>query len=135
MFAQEFAETTMPFDATPCQYLPVDSDCGLRLGQLLRVLDDVPDDEFDLNDWIRGGVCSTVACAVGWAMRDDWFRAQGLERHGAAPYYAGERGWRAVRKFFDLSEDEASYLFHAGHYADPSRATVTERIRAFARGR
>ena len=125
----------MPFDASPGRDTSVDIDGGGRLLQMLRVLDAVPDQDFDLRDWTRGGVCSTVGCAVGWAMRDDWFRAQGLERHGDAPYYAGERGWRAVGKFFDLSEDEALYLFHATSYADPSRASVRDRIRAFAAGR
>lgn len=122
----------MPFDASPGFKLPADTDAGVRLRQLLRVLDAVPDDAFDLNDWSRNGICTTVACAFGWAMRDDWFRAQGLERHGGSPYYAGERGWRAVRKFFDLSEDEAHHLFHADYYDDASRAAVCGRIREFA---
>jgi len=121
----------MPFDPVPAEPLSISVYRDRLLG-LCRVLDGVDDGAFDLRDWQRNGSCDSVACAVGWAMRDDWFRGEGLGRVGRSPSFGGLRGWKAVRNFFGLSREEAFYLFHAGRYENPTRKAVVTRIREFA---
>jgi hypothetical protein len=106
-----------------------------RLLALCRVLESIDDDAFDLRDWVRNGSCNSVACAVGWAIRDEWFRGQGLSRHDRSPSYGELTGWKAVRAFFGLSRDEAFHLFHVGKYDHASRGAVLERVRAMALNR
>lgn len=121
----------MPFDATP-ESAPAAPGQRERLLELCRVLERVSDSSFDLSDWSQTSLCRTVSCAVGWATKDPWFRAQGFGREGPSPAYAGVRGWTAVRRFFGLSKAEALHLFHAASYERPTRAAVMARIRAFA---
>ena len=123
----------MPFEGPwrpPVRENPVEKQ---RLRQLCRVLESIPDEAFDLRDWARNGSCDSVACAVGWAMRDPWFREEGLGRaKKRSPAFAGQSGWRAVRDFFGLSREQAFELFHAGRYETPNRAAVLARLREFA---
>jgi hypothetical protein len=121
----------MPFDANPEPLLP-QADQRQRLLQLCRVLERVSDSSFDLRDWSRSSLCRTVSCAVGWATRDPWFRAQGLGREEGSPAFGEDRGWTAVRRFFGLSKDEALYLFHQASYGHATREAVMARIRDFA---
>jgi hypothetical protein len=125
----------MPFDSIPTRIFKKESIHRDRLLGLCRVLETISDDAFDLRDWARNGSCDSVACAVGWAMRDGWFVDQGLSRADRSPAYGGLTGWKAVRDFFGLSKDEAFYLFHAGKYQDPNRRAVMTRIRALAETR
>jgi hypothetical protein len=125
----------MPFDNTPRSFAEKEALRRERLLGLCRVLETISDDAFDLRDWARNGSCSSVACAVGWAMRDDWFKGQGLGREGRSPAFAGRKGWKAVRDFFGLSREEAFYLFHAGKYEDPDRRAVMARVRSLAESR
>lgn len=125
----------MPFDDPSARVVRQDHLYRERLFALCRVLEAVSDDAFDLSDWARNGSCSSVACAVGWAMRDEWFRQAGLGRANHSPAYAGLTGWKAVRRFFGLSREEAFYLFHAARYDEPTRPVVLARIRAFAEHR
>lgn len=120
----------MPFDATPG--FRDDLIYRERLRQLCRVLDNVSDSSFDLRDWSRQSLCRSVSCAVGWAMRDDWFRAEGLQSQGGSPAYQGDVGWIAVRRFFGLGRQDALRLFHAASYERPTRHNVQARIRAYA---
>lgn len=122
----------MPFDGTGGRPTPADALRRERLEQLARVLESVDDDAFDLRDWMRSGRCDTIACAVGWAVRDAWFAAQGLGRAGRSPSYGADTGWRAVRRFFGLDRDEAMALFHAGKYDAPTREAVIARLREYA---
>jgi len=125
----------MPFDQTEPIVHRTEELYRTRLLGLCRVLESVEDDAFDLRDWARNGSCNSVACAVGWAIRDDWFGEQGLTREGRSPAYGGLTGWKAVRAFFGLSRDEAFHLFHVGKYDDATRPVVLDRIRRFAAGR
>ena len=124
----------MPFDGRMRAFVRPPGPDRERLLQLCRVLEGVSDDVFDLRDWARNGRCNSVACAVGWAIRDDWFRAAGLGSDGRSPAYGGDRGWRAVRNFFGLTREQALDLFHFGHYESPTRQAVLARIRALAEG-
>ena len=115
----------MPFDAMPQD----DAERTVRLLELCRVIEGVADDAFDLRDWNQNGVCRTVACAVGWAMKDEWFRQQGLGRDGKSPSFGADKGWKAVRAFFGVDREEALYMFHAGKYERATRDAVVARIR------
>ena len=125
----------MPFDNAPRGLFRDDALYRERLLGLCRILEDISDDAFDLRDWAKNGSCKSVACAVGWAMRDDWFKGQGLGRQGRSPAFGELKGWKAVRAFFGLSREEGFYLFHAGKYDDPNRRAVIARLRGFAEGR
>lgn len=120
----------MPFDATPG--FGDDMIHRERLLQLCRVLDTISDSSFDLRDWSQQSLCRSVSCAVGWAMHDRWFRAEGLSSRDGSPAYDGITGWPAVRRFFDLDREAALWLFHAASYDRPTRANVQARIRAYA---
>ncbi|MCP4330304.1 MAG: hypothetical protein GY791_17905 [Alphaproteobacteria bacterium] len=122
----------MPFDQTNPDAYAIPDTYRERMLALCRVLESIDDNAFDLRDWARNGSCNSVACAVGWAIRDDWFKGQGLTRHNRSPAYAGLTGWKAVRAFFGLSREEAFHLFHVGKYDDASRVAVLNRIRTFA---
>jgi len=123
----------MPFDPwKPAIETPTETVYRERLCALADLLETIDDRAFDLRDWQRNGSCDSVACAVGWALRDDWFRNQGLVRDDRSPGFRGLKGWRAVRTFFGLNREEAFYLFHAGKYDDPTREAVLDRVRRFA---
>jgi len=86
--------------------------------------------------------CGYAACAIGHAMRDPWFNAQGfvVDEHFPAYIIDGfpHIGWHAVRQFFKLSYEEAEYLFDSPSYYNPDYnlgelrgADVAQRIRDF----
>ncbi len=120
----------MPFDSRPENFDGVAY--RERLLQLCRVIESVSDSSFDLKDWNRNGMCTTVSCAVGWAMKDDWFRRQGLRRKGSSPSYGDLTGWVAVRSFFGLDRQGALDLFHASSYEKPTREAVKAKLRRYA---
>ena len=122
----------MPFDGKPDAFrLPLDARRE-RLMQLCRVLAEIDDKAFDLRDWSKNGRCDSVACAVGWAIRDTWFKSQGLTHDDRTPAYGPFRSWQAVRAFFGLSREEAFDLFHVGRYDMASRQAVLARVRGLA---
>lgn len=94
-----------------------------RLEQVIRVLENVKDAEFNLDCWRIDKSCGTTACAVGWAMCNPWFNARGLvpERGttldgvvatGAyQPTYQNLYRSDAVRAFFGLDRSEYRELF------------------------
>ena len=94
----------MPFDAMPQD----DAERTERLLELCRVIEGVAEDAFDLRDWNQNGVCRTVACAVGWAMKDEWFRQQGLGRDGKSPSFGADKG---LIPRLSILEDKASTTF------------------------
>ena len=94
--------------------------------------------KFNLNYWENEkDDCGTIACAVGYAMRDPDFIACGLTASGLAPRYDNDEGmtywhWDAVEKFFGLSEFETYHLFHSASYKRNVRPEdVSARITAF----
>ena len=107
--------------------------------ELVRVLEEVADDQFDLRGWVRG--CGTIACAIGWAGSTPWFNNQGfcLARYepvylkGSAEGYRYSSGWDAVEEFFQITSEKAEYLFEAGAYPEDNRTrqAVIRRIMQF----
>lgn len=90
--------------------------------------------DFHMADWR----CGTAGCAIGWAASDSWFMARGLhlsEGPDPIPYYKEYQNWDAVKEFFDISMEQALYLFYDGSYDmetdDISPAVVAERVQDF----
>lgn len=103
------------------------------LKQLKRVLQNVPEKEFDITLWD----CGTAACAAGWAGRDPWFSSRGL-RVTKAPYsmlyYKDLFYEEALMAFFDLTLEQTALFFEWGYEASLEKsnyvtpADVIERI-------
>lgn len=87
--------------------------------------------------------CGYVACAVGHAMRDPWFRRRGfttgksdscLNTH--VPFYkkTGSTHNEACQEFFEISIREFGDLFTSkGYEKDPTPKQVAKKIRKFVR--
>lgn len=79
-------------------------------------------EKFSLGHWeTEKDDCGTVACAVGYAMRDPDFIACGLSARNMSPIYINDVGteylsWYAVEKFFDICEFDTYHLFHSASY-------------------
>jgi hypothetical protein len=105
-----------------------------RLQQMVTMLRELPEEQFDLADW----QCGTTACAVGHACLHPWFNDQGLMLlveigdDAPSPSYQGSFGWSAVEEFFDLSAVDAEYLFYRFNYPNwgdfTTAADVADRI-------
>ncbi|MCY1358659.1 hypothetical protein D9M69_452010 [compost metagenome] len=108
-----------------------------RLERLCGLLKRVKPEGFDLSGWgWSTATCGTVACAVGWATQDPWFRREGLRSEAGYfyPIFEGEADWDAVELFFELSSEEAEHLFSADRYPVDERINplaVAARIREF----
>lgn len=119
-----------------------------RLLRLADLLDGVRPRLFNLGYWYDGPgkyhgkmhdakkpECRTVACAAGWAACDPWFKKRGLSlSKDNSPRYRGKVGFRAVRSFFGINEDDAGRLFMASAspaYTKTRPRTVAMRIRRF----
>ncbi len=100
-------------------------------GRLLRLADFIEHLGYvSLTSW--------QTCAIGEAIDDELFKAEGLDWHRweSVPAYAGDKSWRAVCRFFDVTKRDASRLFAlslgeviSGHR--PSPQEVAQRIRAY----
>lgn len=93
--------------------------------------------EFNLKIWREEKKCGTTACAFGWCPEiwrhsalkvvpgtyDDWNTIE----------YNGYRGLRAAAKFFDITLDQAEYLFDFVAYRPDhsGRISVAKRLRKF----
>lgn len=108
--------------------------------------------EFRMADWAvleEPGVfkekknlsCMTSACAIGHAAH--LFKKQGFklvimgeESNKLVPVYRGKEMFDAVSEFFDLTDEEAEYLFHPIRYNDsyPTVSEVADRIEDFIHG-
>jgi len=120
-----------------------------RLSKLADVLENLPEEralmrpppgkrtvptKFKIDTWTS---CGTTACAIGYAAIHPWFTRRGLklQRIGfpTIPVFQGECGGMAIRKFFDLSNRDAFYLFYRdGFYIrDEGKRAVARRIRGF----
>jgi hypothetical protein len=121
-----------------------------RLLRLADFLDNLPAGRFDYNHWVGSDwqgdpdlSCGTTACAMGWATTIPEFRALGLklDHTRPTPYFGEKFGSEAAAEFFDISNEDAIYLFtpNAWHinmrtqspdqYASPEE--VAEHIRQF----
>ena len=108
-----------------------------RLLQVCRVLRELPPEKrFSLSVWHN---CGTVACAVGWAETDPWFKKRGLRLikddvldDYKLPFYDGDEGSLAVKRFFGL-DDEEDKLFYSCGYTRRTRKDVIRRIEAFVK--
>ena len=103
--------------------------------------DDHPDDDASWRMAVREGSCGTVACAIGHAACDPWFREQGLT--GYFTRYSGrvDMHWGYVDReydgpvemkddlqaFFGLSEREAN-VFYPSFYEGLGCDDVTPEI-------
>lgn len=112
-----------------------------RLEHLIEVLDSVPRKRFSLDHWS----CDTSACAVGWAAQDPKFKADGFKLarplldYEPHPVYQPVKGgpftegWEAVCEFFELTHEDAEWLFSIDCYDDfvaVKPRDVAKRIRA-----
>lgn len=96
------------------------------------------DMRFNLDSWCQ---CGTVACAVGHAAYDEWFRRRGLKLETydldyglKVPVYQEWRDDEAVEEFFDIGAHAVEQLFYAQAYPAQSGTrpkTVAKRIREF----
>jgi hypothetical protein len=105
------------------------------LQQVVRVLKSVQPEDFSLEEWS----CGTAFCAIGHAAQDPWFIERGFIlsaptecTSGCPAFVNGALGWYSVHLFFNLSANNASYLFAADRYdSDVTIENVVERIEAF----
>jgi len=81
-----------------------------RIGNLIRVVRAVPNNKFDLAMWYNTG--THCGCALGHAMRDNWFVAQGFSQP-----YVSLSCMKDVADFFEISIDRVNALFvrHIGY--------------------
>lgn len=75
-------------------------------------------ERFTMEVWARRTACGTVGCAVGTASVKGWI--PGLRMVGNAPLFepTGEFSWYAVMAAFDVSKDEAQWLFSRRAYSE-----------------
>jgi len=132
------------------------------LSRFLRKLSDEEKKHFDLEYWVahsdergfsvewggnphlkgrkitrkRLATCGTIACAVGWAMAIPALRKEGFRESqddAICPVFEDAKSFGAVRRFFDLTSDEAERLFVGASYPVEERdsAAVAARIEEF----
>lgn len=99
--------------------------------------------------------CNTVVCACGYAALTPEFQSEGLFAFHDADkkipdiatfnklakkdsnfemgiQFEGKESWDAINKFFEIDQNQASYLFSSSSYFNnPSPADVAIRIRLF----
>lgn len=115
----------------------------LRLAQCLRDEVKLKDAlHFDLSGWgvapnIEG--CGSYGCAVGTAIHRKIFEAEGLTQRGPTTYspkFGDLRDWHAVEAFFDLTHQQACWLFSADSYQEEAgkkaELKVAKRIECLA---
>jgi hypothetical protein len=88
--------------------------------------------------WLRQHTCGTAACAVGLACGSGVFSGEGLtyssgESGGLTPIFGELEGWSAVKRFFDVDQDQAVKLFAEHSYpvtdGEAAAQAVAARIR------
>lgn len=129
-----------------------------RLLKLADFLETVPRKAFNIGAWEQSkvnkpegkipGECGFAGCAVGWAVHAKLFRGlkfipnpYGWDENDITPSYAGQEGFEAAEKLFDISGIEAGdgwdasrHLFSPGTYKnDPTPKQVAKRICKFVR--
>lgn len=94
-------------------------DCNVEaLNHVIRVLEKVEDINFNISHWVED-TCGYSACAIGWACQNKWFSDQNFILNKAnSPMFMGETRWDAIKIFFNLTFQEACYLFNGDYYLD-----------------
>lgn len=100
----------------------------------------LPEEKFDMESWASKNTCGTTFCAVGAAATLGIVPGMRLEEgefsnnnlilvKNNKEYY----NWSAVEQAFDLSEEDAEYLFSADAYVGVglSQKEVANRINRF----
>lgn len=95
--------------------------------QLRRVVQDAPDERFDMRYFERDTECGTVHCAAGWAAVDPWF-----QENCPIPSIGKAGRWCAISETFGLSIYQSSILFSVDMlgeaYPDVSKRAVIANI-------
>lgn len=94
---------------------------------------------FNMLTWKNA--CGTAACACGCAASTPWFTKRGfrLKRRRLGSIgdytvtYRGRTDMAAVSRFFQLSLEDASYLFGSMSYDTGFRSAVAKRVSDFVR--
>lgn len=86
-----------------------------------------PEVTFDMDFWHQPLECGTAACAFGSAC--SYFKE--LEIHGGIPFFGELIEYEAAEAFFEITEEQAEYLFDPNSYEEwtVSRSEVIERIK------
>ena len=127
--------------------MPLTKQSTERLLRVADLLENLPKGKlkFDMSEWYR---CGTVACAVGHAAMDPWFRRRGLTLTpetlwaggpctdgSMEPMFRGLTNSDAVEEFFGITEEHVERLFVDTAYPEHRRGpkTVAKRIRKFVK--
>lgn len=130
----------------------------LKLAALLEAdAKDQKGAKFDLTIWgnmidlDKPMSCGTVACAMGLAVASGIFKKDGLTNytlndgdarlyaHSLIPFYKNESGFHAAAKLFNISYNDANWLFGAEWYPNEvmigaeGELTVAKRIRVYVK--
>ncbi len=127
-----FIPDTKAYEITEQKY-------ATRLQEMLRVLEDLPNDykhEVSMCSWFS---CETKACVAGWCGQDPWFKSRGFKTikrehdqdnvHFKDEDGQVETGGEACRRFFGIGSRGCDHLF--GGSADGGRDSAIERTKAF----
>lgn len=100
----------------------------------------LPEDNFDMESWTENTSCGTTFCAVGAAaalglVPNLSFCDSEFSSSKSLIFTENRKdflNWKAVERAFDLSEEDAEYLFSADAYPDGlSRKAVAKRIKKY----
>lgn len=112
--------------------------------KICEILQEVLDKNFSLKVWR----CGTAGCAIGHAASHPWFIERGLtmsDNHGISSTHGnyiqpefnnGEdvfTDFTAVSEFFDISYDDACFLFGGNYYSQKNvtKQDVIDRIQKY----
>lgn len=96
-------------------------------------------ERFTMEVWARTNSCGTFGCAIGTAAVKGWISGLSISHsYGLAPVFVVDgkqwHAWEAVKAAFDLTHDEAQWLFSRRAYPErlcwgsPALDTVITRI-------
>lgn len=112
-----------------------------RLERLILILEDVEKNNryFDMSEWTTE--CGTASCAMGYAAVDPIFNLEGLSLYESyfgdalqyVPSYNGVIGYSAAVVFFEITMDDAEYLFAPSSYNEDGEYFEAEPKHVIAR--
>lgn len=101
----------------------------------------------DIHQYIVSGdenhSCKTIGCMIGWIGSSKWHNRQGfgltldddfagVKRH--IPSYGEYTGMYAISKYFNISEDEVSYLFSSwGRNSNFTAEQALQHLKSFVK--
>lgn len=114
-----------------------------RLLKLADFLETIKPKVFNMDSWYNESPCGTTACAFGWACSIPSFKRAGLKMrklsNGFTVYadvvFNDEYNLNAASSFFDITVDEAEFLFYPDMYEKATKGQVIKRIRKFCSSR